>query len=343
MPLRKDIAHMDDAVADLESWEKSVIASVFYRHGQEPEHIPLNQIKNCLSAGGGLLWTGLCEPSEDLLRQVGAALNFPRKVLEELIEPHRRPKIIEYKGLVLIVAITVEIDTLRPAFGDTQILIGKGFLLTIRRGASQTHRVLRERLEDSPEFLDRGSDYVAAALLDLLVDRYVEALTRLEAGVEGVEQRFLLRGFHEGDVRMLYRQRRDLLRIHTAVAPLAEICRRLSRIEMHNIDVDSRASFSEVADRVLRVNEFINSLREALAFAFEASLMIGQTQQTDTTRRLAAWGAILAVPTAVAGIYGMNVKVMPELNWTYGYPLVMALTFAACGILYWRFKKAKWL
>lgn len=112
---------------------------------------------------------------------------------------------------------------------------------------------------------------------------------------------------------------------------------------MDNIDTESRAYFGEVADRIVRTNELISSLREALAFAFEASLMIGQAQQTDTTRKLAAWAAILAVPTAIAGIYGMNFHDMPELQWPYGYPLVLGTISVICGFLYWRFKKVKWL
>jgi magnesium transporter len=326
---------------------QGVVASVLYRPGLDPLHVELNQVAtHATSPNGspnGLLWIGLKEPLPTQLQQLGADLGFSRKAMEEILSPHRRPKVVEYEQLTLIVAITVEVDNLRPSFGETQILIGRGFLVTIRRGAMATHQELRDQLENSPEFLGRGADYVASALLDLLVDRYMIALTKLESIVEGVEQQFLLRGFRETDVRRLYRQRRDLLRIHTAISPMTEICRRLSRVEMRNIDADSRAYFGEVADRVLRANEFINSLREALAFAFEASLMIGQSHQTDTTKKLAAWAAILAVPTAVAGIYGMNFKYMPELDWVYGYPAVMGVTFAACAILYWKFKKSNWL
>lgn len=323
--------------------DHGVVASVLYRPGLDPLHVGLEQVASYAGAHDGLLWIGLKEPAAAQLEQLGADLGFSRKAIEEITSPHRRPKVVEYEQLTLIVAITVEVENLRPSFGETQILIGKGFLVTIRRGATATHQELRDQLENSPEFLGRGGDYVASALLDLLVDRYLIALTKLEAVVEGVEQQFLLRGFRETDVRRLYRQRRDLLRIHTAIAPMAEICRRLGRVEMRNIDAESRAYFGEVADRVLRANEFINSLREALAFAFEASLMIGQSQQTDTTKKLAAWAAILAVPTAVAGIYGMNFKYMPELDWVYGYPAVMGITFAACAVLYWKFRKSNWL
>ncbi|PLC55205.1 magnesium transporter [Pollutimonas nitritireducens] len=329
--------------ADALPVNQAVVASILYRPGLDPLQVGLDQAADYASSQSGLLWIGLKEPPMVLLEQLGADLGFSRKAIEEITAPHRRPKVVEYEQLTLVVAITVEVDNLRPNFGETQILIGKGFLVTIRRGAMATHQELRDQLENSPEFLGRGADYVASALLDLLVDRYIIALTKLESVVEGVEQQFLLRGYRETDVRRLYRQRRDLLRIHTVIAPMAEICRRLSRVETRNIDADSRAYFSEVADRVLRANEFINSLREALAFAFEASLMIGQSQQTDTTKRLAAWAAILAVPTAVAGIYGMNFKHMPELDWAYGYPAVMGLTFAACAVLYWKFRKSNWL
>ncbi|PLC51249.1 magnesium transporter [Pollutimonas subterranea] len=328
---------------DTPAANQGVVASMLYRPGLDPLHVDLDQVASCVMSKNGLLWIGLKEPSLGQLQKLGADLGFSRKAMEEITSPHRRPKVVEYERLTLIVAITVEVESLRPSFGETQILIGEGFLVTIRRGAMATHQELRDQLENSPEFLGRGADYVASALLDLLVDRYIIALTKLESVVEGVEQQFLLRGFRETDVRRLYRQRRDLLRIHTAIAPMAEICRRLSRVEMRNIDADSRAYFGEVADRVLRANEFINSLREALAFAFEASLMIGQSQQTDTTKKLAAWAAILAVPTAVAGIYGMNFKYMPELDWAYGYPLVMGATFAVCAVLYWKFRKSNWL
>lgn len=273
---------MDSSGAGSQNFEQSIVASVLYQSGQAPRNIPLEQVSSALAESRGLLWIGLKEPEPALLERLATDLGLSRKILEEITALHRRPKVIEYENLTLVVAITVEVDNLRPSFGETQILIGKGFLLTIRRGATATHKELRALLESSPDFLDRGSDYVASALLDLLVDRYIAALTKLEGVVEGVEQQLLLRGFRESDVRRLYRQRRDLLRIHTAIAPMAEICRRLSRVEMSNIDGDSRAYFGEVADRVLRANEFINSLREALAFAFEASLMIGQAQQTDT-------------------------------------------------------------
>ena len=325
------------------SHEKSVIASVLYRKGHPPQDLLVEQIERYLDPQKNLLWIGLKDPSSALVQEIGTKLGFSQKAIEEINELHRRPKIIEYAELTQVVAVTVEVEHMKPSFGETQFLIGRGFLLTVRRGAMASHRELRTHLENSPEFLDRGSDYIASTLLDLLVDRYVTAAGHLETGIEAIEQKFLLRGFHDNDVRRLYRQRRDLLRIHVAISPLVEICRRLSRVETGHIDENCRGYFGEVADRVQRVDELVNSLREALAFAFEASLMIGQSQQTDITKKLAAWAAILAVPTAIAGIYGMNFKDMPELSWHYGYPAVLVVTAGLCGFLYWKFKKTRWL
>ncbi|CAM5786219.1 magnesium and cobalt transport protein CorA [Castellaniella caeni] len=324
------------------AFRQSAQASILYAPGRSPEDVGLAALGTAATEAG-LLWVGLKDPAPELLCNIGQRLGLPERAIEEINAPHRRPKIIEYDRLTLVVAITVEIEHERPSFGDTQILIGPGYLLTIRRHAVGSHRELRGLLADSPDLLERGSDYVASTLLDLFADRYVQALDHMEARVERVEQQFLLRGLREKDIRRLYRLRRDLLRMQTAIVPLVEICRRLARVDTRNIGADSRGYFGEVADRIQRVVEGFAGLREALAFAFEASMMISQMQQTDITRKLAAWAAILAVPTAVAGIYGMNFHDMPELNLPYGYPAMLAGTATVCGLLYWKFRHIKWL
>jgi magnesium transporter len=325
----------------------SVVASVAYVHGKRDRNVPAGEVGEFVGQAESLLWVGLKDPDPDMLTQFAEGLKLGPKVLEELLSAHRRPKIIDYGSVVLVVTITVEMSdersNERPMFGESQIVIGQGFLLTVRRGAVASYTELRARLESAPDLLARGSDFIAAELLDFLVDRYVLAASKFESIVEIAEQKLLIRGQKDSDVRKVYRQRRDLLRIHTVIAPLAEVCRRLSRVECSSIDFDARPYFGEVADRVLRVDELLSSLREALAFAFEASLMIGQGAQNDTTRRLAAWAAILAVPTAIAGIYGMNFQYMPELHARYGYPITLAMIATLCGVLYWRFRKSGWL
>ncbi|WP_159998729.1 magnesium and cobalt transport protein CorA [Roseomonas sp. 18066] len=320
-----------------------ITAAVAYRAGRRLAELPVDALGSHRGQAGTLLWVGLRDPDQALLDRVGGQLGLDRGVVEELARPHRRPKVIEFEGVMLVVAITIGIADHLPQFGELTLVIGQDFLLTLRRGPLCAYAPLRERLEAAPELLARGPDFVATELLDFLADQFVAVATALEEGVEQMEQRLVLHGATQLDIRRLYRMRRDLLRIHNAVSPLAEICRRLSRVESPVIDGQARPYFGEVADRAQRLVEWFSALRESLAFAFEAGLMIGQMQQNDTTRKLAAWAAILAVPTAIAGLYGMNFENMPELKWRYGYPAVLAVIAGAILFLYRRFRKSGWL
>lgn len=333
----------DDQRAGLAAREGEVVACVAYLHGRRVADVPLEDIESHVSDERGLLWIGLYEPRNELVVDVARRLGATEQAIDELCEGHRRPRLVDFGHELLVVATTVGVVDNRFVFGTTVFLIGKGFLLTVRRGPSSPFSGVRRRLEAAPELLSHGSGYVAAELLDLLVDGYFQTANEQEARIEGLEQKLFIRGMSDSDIRKLYRLRRDLLRYRISISPLAEVCRRLSRVETPEIDAIARPYFTEVAERVQRATELVDALREALAFAFEASLMLGQSQQNDVVRRLAAWAAILAVPTAIAGIYGMNFQNMPELNWQYGYPTVMAGMGIICGALYWGFKRAKWL
>ena len=320
---------------------REVVASISYVNGRRDREVPIDQVGAYVRPEHGMLWIGLRNPSPELLGKVVSELGACDKNQEEMLEPHRRPKIIDYGNMVLIVAITVEVEAERPIFGETQFLIGDGFLVTVRRGATAGHSRCANgwrprRTCSARQTTSRPSCWTGWWTA-------MAAAAKIESVVEGAEQKLLIRGAKDSDIRRLYRQRRDLLRIHTVVSPLAEICRRLARVEMTAVDEHARPYFGEVADRVLRVDELFNSLREALAFAFEASLMIGQAAQNDTTRKLASWAAILAVPTAIAGIYGMNFEFMPELKSPWGYPVTLGVIVTICSVLYWRFRKSGWL
>ena len=322
-----------------------IIASRAYLNGRHPRDVDIDDLGRVISEPEALVWLGLKEPDEALLVRVALQLGLDPHVLDDLQAKHRMPKVMDYDSVVLIVAMTVEVrasDGL-PTFGETQMLIGSNFLLTIRRGALAPHTELRKRLENMPDRLARGSDFVAAELLDLLIDRYNLANDMFEKTIEPMEQAMLLRGLEKLKVRRLYQLRRDFHKMHNAISPLGEVCRRLAHIEMAPIDAQARVQFGELSDRVSRVDRLLDNLGDGLTFAFEAGMLIEQSKQTETTRKLAAWAAILAVPTAIAGIYGMNFEYMPELKWKYGYLLIVGGMAAICGTLYYRFRKAKWL
>jgi magnesium transporter len=206
----------------------------------------------------------------------------------------------------------------RMAFGETHLFVGHGYVVSVRHGASTRYTPVRERCKADPGTLSGGEDYILSAILDFIVDNYMPVIEAIQAEVEEIEDCILAVTSFQDQVARLYQLRRDLLRLRNAVVPLVEVCRRLEQPGLPVVDPSMVPLFRDVSDHIRRVQEEIESLREVLAFAFETSLMTGQSQQTEITRKLAAWAAILAVPTSVAGIYGMNFEHMPELHWKCG-------------------------
>jgi magnesium transporter len=263
--------------------------------------------------------------------------------IEDAGKAHQHPKIEQYREALFVVARTAQSIDGNIALGETHLFVGPGYVVSVRHGASISYAAVRERCESCPAVLSHGEDYILYAILDFIVDNYAPVLETLHAEVEEIEDTVFSEAAAPVNVRRLYMIRRDLLRLRNAVVPLVEVCRRLEHAEVIAIDAAMQPLFRDVTDHILRVQEEIDSLREVLAFAFEASLMTGQAQQTAITRKLAAWAAILAVPTAIAGIYGMNFEHMPELKWRYGYLIVVAVIAAICSSLYWRFHRNRWV
>jgi magnesium transporter len=241
------------------------------------------------------------------------------------------------------VARTAQLVDGRIAFGETHIFVGRGYIVTVRHGASASYAAVRARCESCPTVLANGEHYILHAILDFIVDNYMPVVRTVHEEVEELEDRVLRMPLDQADIERLHILRRDLLRLRSAAIPLAEVCRRLEHADVLPIAPGMQLYFRDVTDHIHQVVAEIDSLRELLAFVFEASVMIGQMQQTDITRRLAAWAAILAVPTAVAGIYGMNFQNMPELKWEYGYFTVVGLIALVVVALYLGFRRNKWL
>jgi magnesium transporter len=283
------------------------------------------------------------QPDLPLLRKLQAEFGLHELAIEDALKAHQRPKIEQYGQALFVVARTAQMLDGRIAFGETHLFVGHGYVVSVRHGASTSYTPVRERCEAAPKALSDGEDFILYAILDFIVDNYMPVIESIQEEVEEIEDCILAEESSQDHVRRLYQLRRDLLRLRNAAVPLVEVCRRLEQPGLPGIDASLHPLFRDVSDHIRRVQEEIESLREVLAFAFETSLMTGQAQQTEITRKLAAWAAILAVPTAVAGIYGMNFDVMPELHWRYGYVLVLAVIALVCGWLYWRFRRNRWL
>ena len=275
--------------------------------------------------------------------RVQTQLGLHYLAIEDAGKAHQHPKIEQYGDALFIVARTAQIVQDKIAFGETHLFVGRGYVVSVRHGASTSYAAVRQRCESCPTTLSHGEDYILYAILDFIADNYMPVLETIQREVDAIEDRVFTAPLPTTEVQRLYTLRRELLQLRNAAAPLAEVCRRIEHAEVMQIDPEMQPLFRDVTDHVSRVKEEVDALREVLAFTFEASLMVGQTQQTAITRRLAAWAAILAVPTAIAGIYGMNFEHMPELKWQYGYHIVLALIAMICGTVFWRLRRNGWL
>jgi magnesium transporter len=320
----------------------SIVASAAYAGGQRVANITIEEARAWSRKPGHVVWIGLHEPSDGLLCRVQAQFDLHDLAIEDARHAHQRPKLEQYGEALFIVARTAQMVDNRIAFGETHLFVGRGYVVSVRHGASTSYAPVRQRCESAPVSLSQGEDYILYAILDFIVDNYMPVIDTIRGEVEALEDRVLATS-RRHDSERLYQLRRDLLRLRNAAVPLVEVCRRLEQPGLPGIDSAMYPLFRDVTDHVRRVQEEIDSLREVLAFAFEASLMAGQWQQNEITRKLAAWAAILAVPTAVAGIYGMNFENIPELKWDYGYFLIVGLIVATCAWLYWRFRSNRWL
>lgn len=320
-----------------------VVASTAYRAGCRVADVPVTEAGAWAAREGHFVWIGLLEPDEPLLHEVKRQFALHELAVEDALHAHQRPKVELYGDSLFMVLRTARMENGRLVLGETHVFAGRGYVVTVRHGASTTYSPVRARCESAPQLLSHGEDFVVYAVMDYVVDCYTPVLDEMAGMVEALEETLLTRPPSMAEIERIHQLRRDLERLRRAASPLLDVCSRLERFDLPMIDPEMRPYYRDVQDHVIRVNEQIGSLREILSFAFETSMVLAASRQNDVTRKLAAWAAILAVPTAIAGLYGMNFEHMPELHWRYGYPAVLAVIAAVCGTLYRRFRRMGWL
>ncbi len=289
-------------------------------------------------------WAGLSHPTPAEMELLRRQFGLHPLAIEDALSPNQLPKIEVYGKQLFIVARTAEIlegETI--GFGQSAIFLGSDFIVTVRFGSERAHSSLRQRLEGDADRLSEGPDFVAHAILDFIVDGYGPILEKLETSVQTMEERAIDAFPEQSTIRRIFRLRRQLRRFERLAGPMEEVCERLATAEVPAVDPSARIWFRDVLDHIRRSMARVQGLKETLASIVETAALLEQHRQGQMTRALAAWAAILAVPTAIAGIYGMNFDFMPELRWRYGYFAVMGLIAAICGGLWLRFRKIGWL
>jgi magnesium transporter len=323
-----------------------VVNCVAYAHGRRVAEVALPDISDVLKQDPhSFIWIGLHEPEEPLLRQVQEEFSLHDLAIEDALRAHQRPKIERYDDSLFVVLRTARRDPEARSLeiGETHIFVGPRYVVSVRHGSSVSYAAVRTRAEANPSLLAQGPAFVLYALMDFIVDNYFPVVESLEEELEALEDDIFSETFNRDTTSRIYRLKRDLLELKRAVSPLVDICNRLIRSDVEFIPDDTRPYFRDVYDHVIRINEMIDTLRELLTTALEANLSLISVSQNDAMKRLAGWAAIFAVPTMIAGIYGMNFDSMPELRWPWGYPLIMAVMLGACGFLYYKFKRSGWL
>lgn len=322
-----------------------VIAARAYCDGLRVADVPIDGIAAALENPGWFLWIGLYEPTEELLKSVQDALGLHDLAVEDAHAAHQRTKLDTYDESLFLVLRTVRLEgePRHLEFGETHVFVSRRYLVTVRHGSLKDHLGVRARCEAVPSQLARGSGYVLHALMDFVVDQYFPVVEVLEKELLALEEEIFAGRFSASITSRLYRLMRDLVSVKRAVSPLIDVSGHLARVDCPVIPAGTRPYFQDVNDHVLRINELIDTVHQLSATALNAHLALASVSQNEDTKRLAAWAAILAVPTMIAGLYGMNFDNFPELHWKLGYPFAMAFMLLVCAVLYRGFRKSGWL
>ncbi|MBX9360291.1 magnesium and cobalt transport protein CorA [Streptomyces sp. WAC04114] len=330
----------------------AVVDCALYEDGERvPGHVGLNRILDRIDPKAGrFAWIGLYEPTAEQIQQVAAAFGLHPLAVEDAVHAHQRPKLERYGDTLFLVLKTIVyvdheqvtatseiVDT-----GEIMLFAGPGFAISVRHGSAPPLDGVRRRLEADPDHLGHGPAAIVHAVADLVVDRYLEVADAFQSDVEDLEAE-VFSPDRPVDAARIYQLKRELLEFRRAVAPLSGPLQRLASGTVADIPAKVTAYLRDVSDHHQRAAETINGFDELVTDMLNASIAQLSVQQNFDMRRISAMAALIAVPTMIAGVYGMNFDHMPELTWRYGYPAVLTVIVIVCTLIYRALRRNKWL
>ena len=320
-----------------------LVNCVAYQEGTKLSDIPKEDISEYVKRPDCFVWVGLKDPTPDELEEMREEFGLHELAVEDARHGHQRPKIEEYGNSLFAVLQTVEIKEAELHVGEVDIFVGPNYILSVRLHTERGFADVRARCEREPHLLKHGAAYVFYALMDTVVDRYFPILDALETELEKIEEQIFLRNTARSNIEALYALKRSLMILKHAVDPLMEAVSKLYGGRVPQICSGMGEYFRDVFDHLQRLHATIEGIRDMQTTAIQVNLGMISLNETEVTKKLAGWAAIIAVPTMIAGIYGMNFKNMPELDWAWGYPVSVAVMVVIDIWLYLQFKKIKWL
>jgi magnesium transporter len=324
---------------------EEIINCAAYADGRRVSNIMIDDISEVLKMEDRFVWIGLHEPGAEMLRAIQREFNLHDLAIEDAHRAHQRPKLETYGDSIFIVMRTAQMNKTqqRIELGETHFFLGKNFIISVRHGSTLSYKSVRTRCESTPHLLGKGPGFALYAVMDAIVDQFFPVVDELEQKLESLEEKIFGKKLVRETTEDIFILKRDLMDIKRAVSPLIEICNRLLRYDSELIPEGTKPYFRDVCDHVIRINEMVDNARELLNSSLEANFSLISIAQNETSKKFAGWAAIFAVPTFIAGIYGMNFQTMPELQWRYGYPVILSMIFVVCFIIYLLFKRSGWL
>jgi magnesium transporter len=314
-----------------------------YQDGKKIAEIDKSEIGNYLARPGCFVWVALREPTEAELEAMQAQFGLHELAVEDAHHGHQRPKIEEYGDSLFAVVHVLDLAGDELTVGELDLFVGPNYVLSVRSHSEQGFQNVRARCEHEPELLRNGSGYVLYALIDAVVDRYFPVLDALETRLEAIEEQIFANRSPRANIEALYGLKQKLMVLKHAAAPLLEAVSRLFGGRVPQVCAGLNDYFRDVYDHLLRLNQSIDTARDTVTTAISVNLAMITIGESEVTKRLAAYAALVAVPTLIAGIYGMNFAHMPELKWAFGYPVSLAAMAGIDGYLWYRFRRAGWL
>ena len=321
----------------------SIVNSAAYRNGQPLGEISIDEISEVIRQPDTFVWLGLHEPDDALLLKIQGEFGLHELAIEDAHHAHQRPKIEAYSGSLFIVLKTAQLEAGQVVYGETHLFVCSNFLVSVRHGASSSYAQVLQRSEDGTKRLHKGPGFALYAVLDFVADIYQPIVAQFERDFEAIETDIFKDQFDRLVIERLYALKRRLLELRNAALPVAEISAELMRLHEDLIPKELRAYFRDIQDHVSRLVGLIDGMRDMLTTAMQVNLALVANNQNEVVKRLAGWGAILAIPTVIFSLYGMNFEWMPELKWQAGYPMAVAVTLLGCVYVYRRLRRTGWV
>ena len=320
-----------------------LINCVAYQNGIKLRDLPVEEISDYVIHPDCFVWVALRDASHEELVKMQEEFNLHPLAVEDAHHGHQRPKVEEYGDSLFVVMHLLDMVEGELKIGEVNVFVGKNYVLSVRNHSSHDFLGVRGRCERESHLLQHGSGFVLYALMDAVVDRYFPIIDELDIELEAIEEIIFTKGKARSNIERLYELKRKITMLKHAVTPLMEASSKLSGGRVPQVCIKHEAYFRDVYDHLVRINASLDGIRDTVGTAIQVNLSMVAIEESEVNKRLAAWAGIFAVATAFAGIWGMNFKSMPELDWAYGYPTALVVIALTCGVLYYRFKRAGWL